>query len=470
MFKRSSSTSNSKPLRLGGWLCLLCFIGLAAFITGVIMPQFSGEYLAAMEDKLERLESIHEPKIVLIGDSNVAFGFDSAMLEEAFHMPVVNMGLHGGLGADINERVARFGVNAGDIVVDASCLYDGDDRFGSSLAWTMLENRSSLWRLVERQDIPELINTFPAYLHTALQSWLNEAEMSVQRQTSDYVRAAFNAYGDYALPRDTTTFDFRTVGESASHISMTRARRINELNDYLTSRGATLVVAFYPLAYGEYNPSVDNALLLKSRIEAQLSCPLISDPLDYLFDYSLFYDTAFHLTTLGAQIRTQQLIDDLRQWMAGESADMANSADRPTVVHGRNPNLLPGTSDRLTSLTLESGDAVLMDWTDLSSLGLIDGETYTFSVFAAPDRENGQVRLRFATASSPNDSAVMETISEPAGETTDFAVIRFQYDAARPYARAAFENAIDYRPFETLQYKCLKLETGERHSGWVAGE
>ena len=84
-------------------LKLILFLGITAGFLLHLSPQYLGNYQASLIDKVQRLESIHEPKIVLIGDSNLAFGIDSEKIEEAFDMPVVNMGLHGGLGNEIGR-------------------------------------------------------------------------------------------------------------------------------------------------------------------------------------------------------------------------------------------------------------------------------------------------------------------------------------------------------------------------------
>ena len=88
-------------------LIFKCFI-FCTIVAGAvweIMPQYDTSYNAALHDKIDRIEMIEEPKIVLIGNSNVAFGFDSEMIEEAFGMPVVNMGLHGALGNAFHEEM-----------------------------------------------------------------------------------------------------------------------------------------------------------------------------------------------------------------------------------------------------------------------------------------------------------------------------------------------------------------------------
>ena len=83
-------------------MCLLLF-----YIFNML-PQYENGYCASLIDKVNRLKSINEPKIVLLGNSNLAFGIDSKMLEESMNMPVVNMGLHGGDGNAFHEEMAKI--------------------------------------------------------------------------------------------------------------------------------------------------------------------------------------------------------------------------------------------------------------------------------------------------------------------------------------------------------------------------
>ena len=60
---------------------LLCMA--AVFDFTVVGNQYSHFYTASLMDKVDRLCSITEPKIILVGNSNVSFGMDSALLEDA---------------------------------------------------------------------------------------------------------------------------------------------------------------------------------------------------------------------------------------------------------------------------------------------------------------------------------------------------------------------------------------------------
>ena len=94
---------------------LIILLGIVLVMCLHIMPQYQGAYTAALLDKVERLNSIEQPKLVLLGNSNLAFGMNSEKIEDALGMPVVNMGLHGGLGNAFHEEMGKMNVTEGDI-------------------------------------------------------------------------------------------------------------------------------------------------------------------------------------------------------------------------------------------------------------------------------------------------------------------------------------------------------------------
>ena len=99
--------------------------------------------------------------------------------------------------------------------------------------------------------------------------------------------------------------------------------RINELNGYLTKRGATLLVAGYPIGNGNVTAEAAEFEAFQEQLADRLVCPVISNYADYMFDYRYFYDTNLHLNTEGVALRTGQLISDIKRWKStGTDADM----------------------------------------------------------------------------------------------------------------------------------------------------
>lgn len=324
MSRHNLFTSNSKTDNTGAFCFLIklgcVFLALLLFFGKIIMPQYLYGYNAALLDKMERLESIKEPKIVLIGNSNLAFGIKSELLEEAFDMPVVNMGLQGSLGNAFHEEMAKANVQEGDIIIIAHTEFTDEDTIGDPvIAWLTLENHPGLWKLLRTKDIPDMYFAFPDYAKRALTLW-SFKEGNEQNYGDVYSRLAFNEYGDIAFERQSSKLDADTYFTEGMvkvpGINDTCVNRLNELNQYVTERGAALFVAAYPIADVAVTPPAQDYIAFQEKLQESLDCPVISDYTDYFMDKSYFYDTNYHLTDEGAVLRTNQLIQDLQQWMA----------------------------------------------------------------------------------------------------------------------------------------------------------
>lgn len=287
------------------------------FLFGVlfynISQQYTESYCAALRDKIDYLESIEEAKIVILGDSNVAFGINSEMIEEELGMPVVNMGLHANLGNAFHEQMAKINVKEGDIYVICHEDYADTDVISDPvLAWTAIENKYKYYKVLRKKDIWPMMKAYPTYLKKCIKRITkNEINPEVGKL---YSRGAFNAYGDVEYPRDENNYEFTEIVKP-SHINDITVSRINELYEWLYKRGATLVIAGYPIGKGDLTVSVEEFEKFQEGLEKRMNCEVISDYKDYMFDYSYFYDTHLHLTDAGTELRTKQLISDLRKWM-----------------------------------------------------------------------------------------------------------------------------------------------------------
>lgn len=309
---------------------VLIFIIIISILIGVIVAfdifvvgsQYKYSYDASLLDKVERLKSINEPKIILVGNSNVSFGMDSEMLEEAFDMPVVNLGLHGSLGNAFHENIAKMNLNEGDIVIVChSSFSDSDDIPDPELAWLTIDNHAEIAEIIREKDYPSMPIAYLAYVRKAILLWMTHTGNMIPEGC--YSRTAFNKYGDVIYKPDDLQVDenyFSDPKEAVRipQINETCTNRLNEFNEYVIGRGATLLVAGYPIAYGKYS-SIEKSELMEfqNTLQSLLNCEVISNYTDYLFPYELFYNGILHLNKTGAEVRTQQLINDLRVWMAG---------------------------------------------------------------------------------------------------------------------------------------------------------
>ena len=283
----------------------------------VIGNQYSGNYQASIIDKVNRLNSIDEPKIILVGNSNLAFGIDSERIEQEIGMPVVNLGLHGGMNNEFNEKVAKQNINEGDLVVVCYTSYSDDGKITDpALAWITIEDNFNLWSLISVQNYPDMIWHYKEYFKDCYDLW--KSESGNMYATHSYSRDAFNEYGDVVVRTpggyaERSTI-FNQTSLSVPGINDTCINRLNRFNKYVLSKGADLAVAAYPVAYGEFTPSASEYETFQNELQNKLDFEVISDFTDYFIPYEYFYDTKYHLTDEGVDIRTEQLIKDIKNW------------------------------------------------------------------------------------------------------------------------------------------------------------
>lgn len=300
-------------------LKLLLLIALI-FIPPVVMlpaiaPQYTHGYNASFIDKMARLERIKEPKIVLVSNSNLAFGIQSDLIEDALGMPVVNLGLHGGLGNAFHERMPLFNLTKGDVIVIAHLDYDDNDTISDpELALLTVENYFHYWKIFRPKDYPRIICALPKYAYKCLFRFLRKADREPATPTC-YARSAFNEYGDNIFPRNIEAGESKP---SLRHPSVDDIciNRINALYHYCKKKGVAVVIAGAPIVSGLEYFNIDEYKRFHAEVESRAECPVISDFTDYVFDKAYFYGGAVHMTNDGAKLRTEQLIKDLKEFLA----------------------------------------------------------------------------------------------------------------------------------------------------------
>lgn len=301
-------------LKILFFIALMPFTALFSFF--VVKCQYQEGYNASILDKIERLKNIKEPKIIIAGNSNAAFGLKSKLIEDAFKMPVVNLGLHGGLGNMFCENMAKANITSGDIVIlTHSDFSDNGDIPDTALAWITVEYHKELWDLlIPPSEYLNMLKAYPKYIIKSLKLWLTLS--GNKTSDSSYSRNAFNKYGDVVYKPEKGRVDpekyFKKRPPHVPKINDICINRINKLNKYLNDRGAVLLIAGYPIASGDYTPPAENYIKFQEKLIKSVNCEVISNYVDYFIPYRYFYDSDLHLNDEGAELRTIKLINDIK--------------------------------------------------------------------------------------------------------------------------------------------------------------
>lgn len=184
------------------------------------------------------------------------------------------------------------------------------------LAWQTVEYHKDLWELIRKRDYPDMLKGWPKYWLRSFLLWITF--QGNKPSPAPYTRDAFNEYGDVVVKPENARYPqniiFKPNSISIPHINDICTERINSLNNYVKSRGAVLLVAGYPIASGEYTPKPEDYAEFQQILADKLDCEIISDFRDYFITYEYFYNTTLHLDERGTDIRTSQLIKDIKNW------------------------------------------------------------------------------------------------------------------------------------------------------------
>ncbi len=350
-------------------LAALC---LAAFATP---PVYSETFVGELDEKYERLTSIKEPKIVLVGGSSLVFGVDSGMIERYVGMPVVNFGLYAALGTKIMMDLSLANIREGDIVVLAPemdpqtlSLY-----FSAETAFRAADDRPSMLLHVGKDNYGALLGSLWQFSAEKL-GYLLRGERP--HGTGVYASEYFNAYGDLDYPREENImglyYDPNTIIRlTPATVSDAFADYVNDYVRKCRSRGATVVFGYCPMnrsALAE-DTTVESVAAFEDYLARRLDCPVLGSVFDHVFDAGYFYDSNFHLNDAGVTAHTVALTKELLL-LRGTPVFIAETAPEAPALPGigyryngpADPNAAYFTSEltdfgvRLTGLT-EAGKA-----------------------------------------------------------------------------------------------------------------
>ena len=324
------------------WICFIClflcvlipFATVAAIGFG-LPSQFGNTFLGELENKVDRLYSLDEPKIVVIGGSSVPFGVDSKLIEKALGMPTVNFGLYATLGTKMMLDLSKGAIKEGDIIVIAP---ETDPQtyslfFNSEAAWQACDSDFSILRKMSSDSIFPMLGGFWKYSAQKLKYFRADSPLD---PAGVYNKKSFDEYGDIVFERDYNIMpeDYDTSSVIKFTSDIVSPDFIDYVNDYIKyaeKKGATVYFSFAPANENALDPdtTLESLEEFTKFISESFDCKVISDPNSYIYPAGYFYDSNFHMNDAGVLLHTATLISDLALAMGKESAIEIDIPDAP---------------------------------------------------------------------------------------------------------------------------------------------
>ena len=307
-------------------------------INAIEDPAYSGNYFDTFQDKYDRLLSLKDKKkIVLFSGSSTRFGYDSEMIDQAFSdYEVVNMGVFAYSPALPQLELIRSCMKEGDILLD-SPEFDAANRqfcYQKELDYATFAMMESNYDAFAGLDLREYTQTFTAF------SAYQAARQDMERKNYDICASnydedgheveepSYNEYGDYVVYRPKSTSEEPIYGLPVNYTvnAFPKETYIDSVNaefQKFLNQGIKVYFTYSPrnkYALSEESTK-EERIRLHEYFKSQLNVPVISELEDSLYTGIYLYGTDNHLSTEGAQIRTEKVIHDLKNQLKKEEGE-----------------------------------------------------------------------------------------------------------------------------------------------------
>jgi hypothetical protein len=295
---------------------LFVFVGILG--SNYYCPVEKSDYMAAIIDKHELLDRTYSPRLILVGGSNLAFGIDSRMIEDSIGLPVINLGLHGGLGLNFMLNEIKLSAKPKDIIIisiEYFLLTEGVYGLQRYTA-NFYPDANNYFQHNYYHDLEayfyEVLNTnFKNNIYHILGLQINKKILT--DTNSIYARGSFNVYGDVIRhlnrPRP-VTFGGKSI---FTYKKWEGIELLNSFAEFAKTNSIKVYFLFPNYPESEFIVNKDVIMKYEKDLKNELKIEILNKPEDLVFPDSLVYDYVYHLTKLGREKRTKLLIQTLKQ-------------------------------------------------------------------------------------------------------------------------------------------------------------
>ena len=262
----------------------------------------TNDWFACGAAKFDRLMwAKDKKKIIIVGGSGSLYGYDSAVIDAALggEYEIVNLGENANVTALMYFDIIEEFITEGDIVL--WCPEPGSWTLGSdNCNRRFWDFRKGDYGVMQYLNIDYYSNFFSSFAANC--STLAGAKF----KDFDTLSVDVSKYGDVLSNRNSNMnhYDYNF------NYNLSAKDELTELFGNITAKGGTI---FFSFAAMEDTSSLDDyAIAIYEDMILELPGVVsISDYENCIYDYTYFWDSAWHLTDEGATLRSQHVADDL---------------------------------------------------------------------------------------------------------------------------------------------------------------
>ena len=309
------------------------------------LPAYGGSAEGSFCIKYERVRYFRDSKkIVVVSGSSSLNGLNSKMLKENFNdeYEIINYGTNAGTQALFYLDVISNYVTDGDIIVHAPEWTSGGQMGDSEIQWKLFRGNNQCYDIFREVDMSEYTNFWSSYLQTNIGKLLYDLDNQTYKKFKDNCDFAMfkvgkptyqdenigmNKYGDLLGDRNSNRDNWSDSMMFNNQMNSSRAANLNRVNSRIVAEGGIMLFSF-GTADAVSVARKDAAWKSKADdftqiCEDLLDYPVISNIGTYIMgenDSSVsqskqeMYNSAWHCTYYGANVRTVELTYDIKQY------------------------------------------------------------------------------------------------------------------------------------------------------------
>ncbi len=301
-------------------LLLATVIGL---VFSFVLPPEYADTFAIIYRKLDYLKHASSPKVVLLGGSNVLMGIDSGLLEQRFGRPVVNMGLQVSIPLSVQLNEIEAYLRPGDLVVISAeyGAYVYPEGIPDILARQLEVYPAGFFQL----DLAN-VEQIPSILKTMFQGKVDRLRSRGALQLANLAQVfdpaghlpqvlldQFDPQGDFVAHLDLPGRPIATkMLFGINQVNPQIFTMLNQVEARIKAKGAAVVLTFPSSRQSNCTATGEAFQVLYWLIKSNVSMPVAGTPESYCYPDQYFFDTEYHLLRQGREIRTEQMVRDLK--------------------------------------------------------------------------------------------------------------------------------------------------------------
>jgi hypothetical protein len=301
----------SKIIKFTFLVVIILWIGILYIPDKSVQSSILGAY----PTKHELLKQTASKKIILLGGSNLSFGIDSKQIETALKKPVINMGIHAGVGLEFMINDIKPYISEGDTVIlvpEYEHFYTDNFHGEMELISVLFDIEPQSKKIINKDQWLHLLKYLPTYSAKKIKNLIPSILKNKEEPISIYHKNSFNKNGDaylhWLLPNQNYLSAIKNKGNES--VNKEVITQLLDLKKYIQSKQATLLI--FPPVIDE--TSYNNQEYIINKINTELAdnqLIFVSNPINYKYKNQLFFNSYYHLNKTGVDKRTQQLINDL---------------------------------------------------------------------------------------------------------------------------------------------------------------